>query len=83
MFRTYYVLKMESELELICEMFFMQYYCLMYELIWIWIGIILNCVAVKKLTCKLAPVNTIFFNIRTLNRKKNNRIFFIKISFIM
>jgi len=29
---------MESELELICEVF-MRYYCLMYEFIWIWIGI--------------------------------------------
>ena len=32
----------------------------MYELFLIWIGISLNCAAVKKLTCKLAAMNIIF-----------------------
>jgi len=40
----------------------MQYYCLMYEFIWIFIEINLklNCAAGKKLTCKLAAVNINF-----------------------
>jgi len=56
----------------------MLYYSLMYELFLIWIGISLNCAAVKKLTCKIAVADIIFLMYGTLNRKKNNRIFLSK-----